>query len=97
VALLFDGARQSPRGERESPVDIFGPFGKAERLNRLNGEKGVQKDLSQRLISPHVQECRFSSGMLSGQLPRASSDQALCEQDRQSPKAGSRIVLRKEG
>ena len=33
---MSDGARQSPRGERDPPFDTFGPFGIAERLNWAN-------------------------------------------------------------
>ena len=31
--LASDGMRQSPRGESEPPEEIFGPLGRAERLN----------------------------------------------------------------
>jgi hypothetical protein len=32
-AFPSEGARQSPRGDNEPPDEIFGPFGKADRLN----------------------------------------------------------------
>src|SRR6476469_3374153 len=34
-ADMSDGARQSPRGDRDPPAETFGPFGSAERLNWL--------------------------------------------------------------
>src|SRR4029077_20286428 len=33
--LPSEGARQSPRGDREPPDEILGPLGRAERLNWL--------------------------------------------------------------
>jgi hypothetical protein len=33
LAFPSEGARQSPRGDNEPPDEIFGPFGKADRLN----------------------------------------------------------------
>jgi len=39
LAFASDGARQSPRGDKEPPDEIFGPLGSAERLNWLNWKK----------------------------------------------------------
>src|SRR5260221_10202454 len=49
AACESDGARQSPRGESEPPEEIFGPFGKAERLNLLCSNKRVTNTRNQRL------------------------------------------------
>jgi len=39
VAVASEGARQSPRGESDPPEEIFGPLGRAERLNWLSWKK----------------------------------------------------------
>ena len=39
VAVASEGARQSPRGDSEPPDEIFGPLGRAERLNWLSWKK----------------------------------------------------------
>jgi len=39
LAFASDGARQSPRGDKEPPEEIFGPLGSAERLNWLSWKK----------------------------------------------------------
>src|SRR5262245_58726830 len=49
--LPSDGARQSPRGDREPPDDILGPLGRAERLNWLVKKRRRNKP-SQCRISP---------------------------------------------
>ena len=49
-ALLSDGARQSPRGDREPPVTTLGPFGTAERLNWLVWKKRNRNFRSQCLM-----------------------------------------------
>ena len=51
VACASDGARQSPRGDREPPDEIFGPFGRAERLNWLCSKNRRKNTRSQLLIS----------------------------------------------
>src|SRR5579863_6690729 len=51
AACESDGARQSPRGDNEPPEEIFGPFGKAERLNWLCSKKRRRNTRSQALIS----------------------------------------------
>ncbi len=39
LAVASEGARQSPRGDNEPPDEIFGPLGKADRLNWLSSKK----------------------------------------------------------
>src|ERR1700761_1282256 len=43
AALPSDGARQSPRGERDPPAETLGPFGIALRLNWLKAKNRVRK------------------------------------------------------
>ena len=38
LAVASEGARQSPRGDSDPPDEIFGPLGKAERLNWLSSK-----------------------------------------------------------
>src|SRR5262249_37316596 len=71
-----DGARQSPRGEREPPAETFGPFGMAERLNCANAKKRRQKTSSQRRISGRSYATRSDSGKPGGQAPAFRSCQA---------------------
>jgi hypothetical protein len=49
--LPSDGARQSPRGDKDPPAATFGPFGMAERLNWLKAKKRRRNSSSQCLIS----------------------------------------------
>src|SRR5487761_685253 len=51
AALPSEGARQSPRGDKEPPEEILGPFGRAERLNWLTWKKRRRKTRSHALIS----------------------------------------------
>src|SRR5205085_11996590 len=51
AACASDGARQSPRGDKEPPEEIFGPFGNAERLNWLCSKNRTRKTRSHFLIS----------------------------------------------
>ena len=39
LAVASEGARQSPRGDSDPPDEIFGPLGKADRLNWLSSKK----------------------------------------------------------
>jgi hypothetical protein len=39
LAFASEGARQSPRGDKEPPDEIFGPLGNADRLNWLSWKK----------------------------------------------------------
>src|SRR6266566_3186347 len=70
-ALPSDGARQSLRGDRHPPEEIFGPFGNADRLNWLIAKNRKRKTSSHRLISLSEYARRPSVGMFSGQRPRA--------------------------
>jgi hypothetical protein len=47
LALPSENARQSPRGESEPLAETFGPFGMAERLNRLKPKTRRMKTSSQ--------------------------------------------------
>ena len=57
--LPSDGARQSPRGDSEPPEEIFGPLGRAERLNwlvkkRRRNSASQLLDLAQRIGAPRA-------------------------------------------
>src|SRR5579864_400784 len=73
VAWASEGARQSPRGDKEPPDEIFGPLGRAERLNWLNWKKRNRNTRSQRLISAKSKPRRAAAGVLAGHTPRSTS------------------------
>src|SRR5215471_773668 len=77
VALASEGARQSPRGDKEPPDEIFGPLGSAERLNWLSWKKRYKKMRSHCLISASVKARRAGSGVFAGHFPRLMSCQAF--------------------
>src|SRR5690348_17302529 len=71
-----EGARQSPRGDRDPPCETLGPLGRAERLNWAKPKKRRQKYSSQCRISPRSYALRLASGKWTGQAPAAASRQA---------------------
>src|SRR6266436_6736268 len=75
-ALPSEGARQSPRGDRQPPEEILGPLGNADRLNWLIAKNRKRKTSSHRLISLSEYARRPSVGTFSGQRPHPASDQA---------------------
>src|SRR5208282_5837748 len=76
-ALPSEGARQSPRGEREPPAATFGPFGVAERLNWLKPKNRCRNTPSQWRISFSVYATRWSAGKPGGHSPRVGSPHAI--------------------
>src|SRR5436305_8093571 len=75
--LPSEGARQSPRGDREPPDEIFGPLGNADRLNWLSSKKRYRKTRSHCLISERLYTRFAASGILGGQRPRSRSPHAF--------------------
>src|SRR6185312_7692331 len=76
TALPSDGARQSPRGEREPPALTFGPFGIALRLNWLKAKKRRKNTSIHCLISARPYAFRRSGGKCGGQSPCPASSHA---------------------
>jgi len=72
-ALPSEGARQSPRGDRDPPVTTLGPLGRADRLNWLVWKKRIRNLCSQALMVGRSQAIRSASGVFAGQSPRAAS------------------------
>jgi hypothetical protein len=64
---MFDGARQSPRGDNEPPCETLGPFGIAERWTASRKQRANAESPS---ASPPA-ACR--AGSRGGQSPRSGS------------------------